>query len=88
MTSHIILNYLTVRQSYLILCGALCFFGRRALFEEGGYGALAAGRSRPGLQVSEANVYEREVEGCVAVHHLVEELHGHADQLDHGITAA
>lgn len=53
--------------------------------EERGYGALSADGSPPALQVTEADVHEREVEGGPAVHHLVEELHGQLDQLDHSI---
>ncbi len=56
--------------------------------EERCYGALSAGGSSPGLQVTEANVNEREVEGGAAVHHLVEELHGQRDQLDHSVITA
>lgn len=44
--------------------------------EERCYGALSADGSSPGLQVTEANIDEGEVEGGVAVHHLLEELHG------------
>lgn len=56
--------------------------------EERCYGALSAGSSSPGLKVTEANVNEGEVEGSAAVHHLVEELHGQLDQLDHSIITA
>ncbi len=55
--------------------------------EERRYGSFSTGSS-PGLQVTEANVNEGEVEGSAAVHHLVEELHGQRDELDHSIIAA
>lgn len=56
--------------------------------EEGGYGALSACNSSPGLQISEAHVNEGEVEGCALLYHLVEELHCHRDQMDHGVLSA
>ena len=55
--------------------------------EEGGDGSLADS-STLGLQVTEAHIEEGEVEGCVGVHHLVEELYGHGDQLGQGITVS
>lgn len=51
-------------------------------------GALSADGSPPGPQVAEADVDEGEVEGGAAVHHLVEELHGQRDQLDHSFISA
>lgn len=56
--------------------------------EERCYGALCAGDSCSGLQVTEANVDEGEMEGSAAVHHFVEEFHGQRDQLDHSIIPA
>lgn len=67
---------------------ALCFPGRGAMCEERCYGALCAGGSCSGLQVTEANVNEGEMEGSAAVHHSVEEFHGQRDQLDHSIIPA
>lgn len=51
-------------------------------------GALSAGGSSPRLQVTEANINEGEVEGCTAVHHLVEEFHCQCGQLNHSIIGA
>lgn len=74
---------------YLALCWQdLCFSGRRALCEERCYGTLSVGGSPLGLQVTEANVDEGKVESGSAVHHLVKELHGQRDQLDHSIITA
>lgn len=56
--------------------------------EERCYGALSADGGSSGLQVTEANVNEGEVECGAAVHHLVEELHGQRDQLDHSVITA
>lgn len=51
-------------------------------------GALSTGGSSPRLKVTEANINEGEVEGCAAVHHLVEEFHCQCGQLNHSIIGA
>lgn len=58
------------------------------MWEKRCYGALSAGGSYSGLQVTEANVDEGEMEGSAAVNHLVEEFHGQRDQLDYSIVTA
>lgn len=63
----------------------LCISRRCAKCEERCYWALSTDSSSSGLQVAKANVNESEVESGATVNHLVEELHGQRDQLDHSI---